>query len=114
MGETPKLHGLRTKSHAPVDQANVEALVMDMGLEPGSWVSCASLYRWYVGMCREEDLEPLSQNAFGRAMTALGYRSSPRRVDDKVVRCRFMSGKAFPDHYAPRDHSDPDTSPGWE
>jgi hypothetical protein len=114
MGEIPRLHGLKTKPYAPVDQANVEALVADMGLEPGTWVPCADLYRWYVGMCREENLEPLSQNGFGRAITALGYRAHPRRVGGKVVRCRFMSGKAFPDHYVPKGWSDPNTPPGWE
>jgi hypothetical protein len=108
------LGGLKTKPYAPVDQRNLEILVADMGLEPGTWVACADLYAWYAGMCKEDGLEALSQNGFGRAITALGYRAHSRRVDGKLVRSRFMSGRAFPERYVAPGWSDPHTPPGWE
>lgn len=73
---------------------NLRVIVTDMGLTPG-WVSSARLYAWYASMAREVGLEPLTQNAFGRALTGLGYRRSIRRMDGVLTRCRFISARAM-------------------
>ncbi len=96
-----KLHGVEASAYAPVTLENLQALVADMGLSPNDWVSCARLYDWYAGMCAEEGLQPLNQNAFGRGVTALGFRAKTRREDGKLVRSRLITGRAFPERYAP-------------
>lgn len=73
---------------------NLRAVMTDMGRGPG-WYPSADLYRWYVGMAQEEGLKPISQNAFGRSLTAMGYRASIRRFGGSLTRCRFISARAF-------------------
>ena len=84
---------------------NLAALVQDMGVEPG-WRAAADLYRWYVGMCRERDLEPPSARSFGVALKALGYRAAIRRdpsQDGKHARCWFLTRRAWRGELPPRE-----------
>lgn len=79
---------------APLTRANLRIIVTDWGISPG-WRPSADLYAWYVGMARESKMEPMTQNAFGRALTELGYRASLRRFEGKLTRCRFITARTF-------------------
>lgn len=82
-------------SVADLTPANLRRVLEDMGGGP-DWYSSADLYKWYASMAREAGLEPLTQNAFGRALTGLGYRASIRRKNGGVLtRCRFISARAW-------------------
>lgn len=74
----------------------------DVGTGPG-WYPSADLYRWYVGMCEEDGLEPVTQRKFGAVLRELKYKSAIRRVDDKHARCWFISNRALRGEGAPRD-----------
>ena len=83
-----------TAQVAGLTRDNLRAIVTDMGLSPG-WQATGDLYAWYVDMAREVGLEPITQNAFGRELTALGYRSSIQRKNGKMARCRFITARTF-------------------
>lgn len=85
-----------TSAVAGLTQANLRLVVEDMGRGPG-WVRSAELYDWYAAMARDAGLTPVSQNAFGRSLTELGYRQSLRRFEGALARCRFISARTFRD-----------------
>jgi hypothetical protein len=85
-----------TAQVAGLTQANLRAVVEDMGRGPG-WYPSAELYDWYAAMAREAGLIPVTQNAFGRSLTELGYRASLRRFEGALARCRFISARTFRD-----------------
>lgn len=89
--EPGKLEIERTAHLTP---ANLRAVLEDLGEGPG-WYSSADLYGWFVGMCRSNDADPISQRAFGAALKDMGYRSSVRRVDGKTARSWFITRRAW-------------------
>ena len=86
---------LRPRKLADITPENLKELINDIG-GPGTYPS-ADLYRWYVGMCREDDLEPVTKRMFGGALRQLGYRSVVRRVCGQPVRCWVISNRAVRD-----------------
>lgn len=90
----PWLAVITSPDVAGLDRAVLREIVTDMGREPG-WCPSGDLYRWYVGMAEEAMLQPLSQNAFGRALTSLGYRRSMRRFEGRMTRCLFLTARTF-------------------
>lgn len=80
---------------AELTPENLKILIQDIG-GPGYYAS-ADLYRWYVGMAKEGDMEPVSQRKFGGVLRELGYRSVVRRVEGKPTRCWFITRKAVRD-----------------
>lgn len=48
--------------------------------QPGGRVQGSALYRSYIGWCREQQITPLSQNAFGRAASRGGLRKRTQGV----------------------------------
>jgi Cdc6-like AAA superfamily ATPase len=89
-----RFEGLRTLRIAPLTGANLRLVLEDMQKGPG-WIPSADLYRHYVWMCEEDNLDPMNQNSFGRELTKMGYRQEVKRIDGKLVRGRFISNKAF-------------------
>jgi hypothetical protein len=79
---------------ADLTPESLRILMEDMGAEPG-WYSSADLYTWYVGMCAEDELEPVTQRMFGGTLRSLGYRSAIRRVGGKHARCWFITRRAL-------------------
>lgn len=92
--------GLRPRRIAELTPENLKTLVEDIG-GPG-WYAAGDLYRWYVGMCREDDLEPVTKKKFGTVLKAMGYQSKVRRVAGQNARCWFITRRAVrevqPDH----------------
>lgn len=69
-------------------------ILEDMGVGPG-WIPSARIYGWYVSMCEEDDLVPVSTKQFGMSLRELGHTSSTRRVDGRLARGWFIKMKAF-------------------
>ena len=93
--------GLQPRRLADLTPENLRRLMEDMGTGPG-WYPSADLYRWYVGMCREDGLEPVTQRKFGAVLRDLEYKSATRRVDGKHARCWFISNRALRGEGSPR------------
>jgi hypothetical protein len=68
--------------------------MLDMGTGAG-WYTSAELYAWYVGLARENNLEPITQRTFGGALRAMEYTSAIRRWDGNHARCWFISRRAL-------------------
>lgn len=79
---------------ADLTPENLRRVVEDMGQGPG-WYASADLYRWYAGMCAEDDLNPVTKRKFGAVLKELNYRSGTRRVAGKNTRCWFISNRAL-------------------
>jgi Cdc6-like AAA superfamily ATPase len=93
--------GLQPRRLADLTPENLRRLMEDIGRGPG-WYASADLYRWYVGMCEEDKLEPVTQRKFGGVLRELKYRSAVRRVDGKHTRCWYISNRALRGEGAPR------------
>lgn len=93
--------GLLPRRLADLTPENLKRLIEDMDRGPG-WYASGDLYRWYVGMCQEDDLEPVTHRKFGAVLRDLGYRSDIRRVDGKHTRSWFISKRALRGEGAPR------------
>ena len=83
-----------TSPVAGLDATNLRKVLEDMGRGPG-WYTSAELHTWYASMARDAGLEAMTRNAFGRALTELGFRASIRRRDRKLTRVWFMSARAW-------------------
>ena len=92
---------LRPRPIADLTPENLKILVDDMGAEPG-WYTSASLYGWYLGMCKEAGLEPVTQKKFGMVLRELGYRTQVRRTDGTTARCWYLTRRAARGEVAPR------------
>jgi hypothetical protein len=84
---------LRPRPIADLTPENLRTIVEDIG-GPG-WYTSAALYAWYVGMCQEEKLEPVTHRKFGGVLRELGYKTSIRRVAGKHSRCWFITRRAL-------------------
>lgn len=69
---------IRATGRTGLTAGNLRAVLEDMGASPG-WIPARDLYRWFSSMCREEGLEPVTANQFGRDLRALGYRNAIQR-----------------------------------
>jgi hypothetical protein len=70
---------------AEVTPECLRLILQDMGAGAG-WQASGALYRWYVMMCEEDNLAPVSAKAFGMALRAMGYVPKHQRVDGKITR----------------------------
>jgi len=77
---------------ADLTPENLRILIKDIG-GPG-YYPAADLYRWYVGMAREVDSEPVTKRKFGVALTQLGYKSTVQRKHGKPTRCWVITRRA--------------------
>jgi phage/plasmid-associated DNA primase len=84
--------GLQPRRIAELTPENLKTLVEDIG-GPG-WYPAGDLYRWYVGMCREDGLEPVSKKKFGMVLKAMGYQTKTRRVAGQNARCWLITRRA--------------------
>jgi hypothetical protein len=85
-----------TAQVAGLTQANLRAVVEDMGRGPG-WYPSGELYDWYAAMVREAGMVPVSKKRFGMTLADLGYRASIRRFEGALARCWFISARTFRD-----------------
>jgi hypothetical protein len=85
------ISGLRPRRIAELTPENLAVLIEDMG-GPGYYRS-ADLYRWYVGLTEEDDLEPISHRKFGGALKEMGFQSLVRSLEGKPVRCWNITGQ---------------------
>lgn len=85
---------LRPHGTADLTPENLRAVLEDMGGGPG-WYTSKSLYAWYTGMAREDNLEPVSIKKFGMVLGELGYQRALRRVDGKNTRSWFITARAL-------------------
>lgn len=79
---------------ADLTPENLRRVMGDIDRGPG-WYTSAELYRWYVSMCREDDLDAVSQRKFGAALRELGYRNAIRRTATGHARSWFITRRAF-------------------
>lgn len=86
--------GLEPRKLADLTPENLRRVLEDMGGGPG-WYTSSDLYRWYVSMCAEDDLEPVTQRKFGAVLKELGYRNATRRVDGVHRRSWFITRRAL-------------------
>ena len=83
---------MKPRKLADLTPENLRALIEDIG-GPGTYTS-AELYRWYVAMAKEDDLEPVTHRKFGGVLTELGYKRLTRVIDGHRVRCWFITRRA--------------------
>jgi hypothetical protein len=72
----------------------LKTLLEDMGAQPG-WHESGQLYRWYVGLCEQDGLPPVSAKAFGTSLKRLGYAPARRRFGGQIARCWFLTRRAL-------------------
>lgn len=86
---------LNPRKLADLTPENLKELINDIG-GPGVYPA-SDLYIWYVGMCKEDDLEPVTKHMFGVTLRKLGYQSVVRRVCGEPARCWVISKRAVRD-----------------
>jgi putative DNA primase/helicase len=69
------------------DFLNEDSLILGENLS----IEASGLYRMYVGYCEDKKIKPISQNSFGRQMTAKGFK--PRRLGIGRKRCWLGIGE---------------------
>jgi hypothetical protein len=79
---------------AELTAENLKRLMEDKGAGAG-WYASADLYTWYVGMCEEDELAPVSAKKFGMVLRELGYRRVNQRVEGVMTRGWFISNRAL-------------------
>jgi hypothetical protein len=76
----------------PLTAERLREVIGDIGTGAGWYVS-GDLYRWYLSVCQEDGVLPVTHNAFGRALRSFGCRSEMRRVSGELCRCWFVPKK---------------------
>lgn len=76
---TVYVDSLTPRPLADLTSENLKAILADMGAGPG-WYASRDLYDWYVQMCREAGLAPVTKRMFGGSLAKLGYRRGLRRT----------------------------------